>query len=426
MSAPGYYKTNYRALRFRELVRMHGLPGAFKAYLICRFKRADNGGWMPSLWADTECRQEDLSEYIWQATKPHRLNFEQLGFNVCGFLKVTKSLNPMLRDSGGVTYLDPTRRYFGQLLYHRLYIPSSGRELNTVVIAFTAAFEDGCLSCTNAKKAFDPPSDSQVIRLNACDVLFMHQQFLQQLRQRQETPQEFPSLESLRRWFDSRQIKSFEERVQRRLFIPMTWPEVEVAKRRLQETHATSGSPPPVAIRKLTFWLLLITAIIFLEFIRQPHRERTDTLEYQGQHFKMKRAYASYEDYKDDPDNLDTNELGRIEQAVISAKIPPTFKDRKAFIHTLIFDLQFPGYGGGGMGGQSQTDDGSTLDVQSVEIPQRDKERYIVVRESRIGWTFVDDFVATTATNAIARVKLEKQKLLYYNQNGGLVREKQL
>ena len=62
------------------MVRWYGFSKGLSAYLVTRFKQADSGVWMPELWIDTECRQEDLSEEFRLATKPHRLNFEQLGF----------------------------------------------------------------------------------------------------------------------------------------------------------------------------------------------------------------------------------------------------------------------------------------------------------------------------------------------------------
>jgi hypothetical protein len=85
--------------------------------------------------------------------------------------------------------------------------------------------------------------------------------------------------------------------------------------------------------------------------------------------------------------------------------------------------LEFPGYGLSLLGAENQTDDGSKLHVESAEIPQRNKERVIAVREFGGQFNLVDDFVYSTATNEIARAKLEKQRLYYYGRNGGLVRE---
>jgi hypothetical protein len=423
MFTPGYYKTNYRALRFRELVRMHGLLPAFSGYLVTRFKRPDSAGWMPSLWADTECRREDLSEEFWLATKVHRLSFERLGYSECGFRKSTNHLNPMAHDNGSITYLDPARRHVGNLSYVRLRIPSTSAEVIHITIAFTAAFEQGYLSCTNSNKRFDPPSENEVIQVDSYDVNFIHQQFQNHLQQRKEVPRAFPDQESLRQSYDARHLAAFEERARRRLYIPMTEQEVVAAKARVAKAASGIFSPPQRKFR-LEFLPLIIVLIFGLQFIcSHPGQTGDNTIDYRGEHFKMRKVYSTYEDYKDDPNNLDTNELDRIEHAMTSAKIPSSFKDRDTWIK-LVFDLRFPGYG---MGSESvQTDDGSVVEVESVEIPQRNKDRNIVVRESHGGWNLVDDFVFGTGTNKIQRVKLENQTLRYYDDTGNMLREKHL
>ena len=79
MSTPGYYKTSYRALSWRGLVRARGLLRLPLAYLITRFKQPAPGGWMPQTWADLECSKQDLSERFWQATARPREDFASLG-----------------------------------------------------------------------------------------------------------------------------------------------------------------------------------------------------------------------------------------------------------------------------------------------------------------------------------------------------------
>jgi hypothetical protein len=361
-----------------------------------------------------------LSEYVWQGTKPHRADFEKLGFTVCRYSKITRNLNPNHRDSGGIFYLDASRRFVAHLSYLRLYVPARRSIRNTIIIAFTAVFEQGCLTCTNNKNRLDPPGRDQVIRLVSHDVGFIYRQFLSHVQHRRDQPREFPTLESLRSWFDEHQVSRFEERVRRRLFVPMTEKQVAAAMRRLDEPASPARR---LAARTPIFWLILIVTIVGLSFLHGPLRQRSDTITYRGQQFKMARAYATYEDYEDDPNNLDTNELGRIEQAITSAKVPTVFKNREELIHVLIFDLKFPGYGLGGLGETPKTDDGSILEVEAVEIPQRDKSRYLVVRESSGHYDLIDDFIAGTATNAIAHVKLEARTLRYYDKHGGLVRE---
>lgn len=407
---------------------MRGWRRAISGYWATRFMRPGGGMWMPGTWSATECKREDLSEQFWLATKPHRKDFEELGFIECRFNKIGEihNLNPALRDSGGVSYLDPTRRYFGLLLYHRIYHRRTGREVNEIIIAFTAALQAKDFSCTNHQKAYDPPADSEVIRLNSYDVKFIYHQFLQVLQQRKETPRQFADLESLKQWFDARQLKAFEDRVGRRLFIPMTEAEVTAAKAQLQ-----SGAPPiprPRGRLSLSWavWLAIVAFIFLLELMHRPLHGagRTNTMEFRGQQFKLSKAYADYDDYKDDPNNLDTNELDRIEQIMTSAKVPAAFQDRQKFFEFMTFELTFPGYGASSMGGV--TDDGSQLDFESVEIPQRDKDRVVLVREAGGQLKVVDDFVYNTATNEIESVELKNQMLRYYDAQKHLLREKHL
>ena len=175
---------------------------------------------------------------------------------------------------------------------------------------------------------------------------------------------------------------------------------------------------------KRIVWVILAVAAFAIVYVAR-HVSGGGTIDYRGQTFKTAKKYWSYEDYKDDPNNLDTNELGRIEKVMTEASLPSSFVSRKEFIHAM-FELKFPGYGLGGIGEPAQTDDGSKLTVESVEIPQRDKERYVVARESGERLIVLDDFVLGTATNAVRHVKLQGSKLQYFDDKGLLVREKQL
>jgi len=177
---------------------------------------------------------------------------------------------------------------------------------------------------------------------------------------------------------------------------------------------------------KRVLWPIAVVVLLIafkLWPVRNARKGRADMIEYCGEQFKMRKAYFSYEAYKDDPDNLDTNELERIERTIVAAPFPASFTSREEFIHA-IFKLKFPGYGLGGI--DSQTDDGSALFVKSVEVPQRDKDRYVAAHESEGRLVLIDDFVFGTGTNAITRVSLERGKLRYYDSNGSVVREKRV
>lgn len=387
------------------------------------------GVWFPSLWAGNECKQEELSEEFWLATKPHRKDFEELGFTQCRLAK-NKTLNPRIRESGVIGYLDSTRRYFGQMHYIKV-LRGGNRHVNEIHIRFTAMFETGSVTCTNNKKYFDTFEESDVTNVDSFDVKFIYQQFLQRIQRRNDAPRTFPDLESLRQWFDARQLRMFEEYVRRRLFLPMTDAEVAAAQERLR-----SGAPPvlpstPVGKIRWALWLVILGCLLALHLIhkrfpdtRSLRISRLDTMEYRGQQFKLRKVYATWDDYKEDPNNLDTNELGRIEQIMTNAPVPATFKDSEEFLKFVSFNLVFPGYGEGSF--EERADDGSILNSETVEIPQRDKDRVLVAREVDGQVKLVDDFVYNTATNELGVVKLEKQVLRYYDTKNNLLREKHL
>jgi hypothetical protein len=439
MFEPGYYKTNYRALRLREMIRWHGWARGIRTWLRTRFMRMSrHGSWMPGLWLEGECKPEDLSPEFWQATKPHRADFEKLGFVQCRLGKATKKYDklsdPSIRDSGAIFYIDSTRCYFGQLLYVRTFAQLQRTGTNTIRISFSAAFEDGTLTCTNRSPTFDSANTGKVIRLDSYDVPLIYDRFREELQRRSETPRSFPDLDSLRQWSDALRMRRFEDRVRRRLFVRMTEP--EVAAWWAERQRYPAGRPPPLPRRRfrVDFFrtsLVLISVFWVLVYLHRQHQSGSvstsgDTIEYRGQQFKMRLPYDSYEDYKDDPNNLDTNELPRIEQTMESATIPDSFKDRKAFIDFIAFDLEFPGYGWGGIGTGVQTGDGSTFDVESVEIPQAGKERVVVVRDEPASQLkLVDDFIFDDGeTNSISRVRLEHGQLEYFDAAGRLFRKR--
>src|SRR5215471_3494849 len=74
-----------------------------------------------------------------------------------------------------------------------------------------------------------------------------------------------------------------------------------------------------------------------------------NTIEYQGEHIKLTKTYYEYEDYKDDPNNIDRAENTRVERLVSEAPIARLFQDRRQMVNA-VFDLKFPGYGLGGFG----------------------------------------------------------------------------
>jgi hypothetical protein len=133
-------------------------------------------------------------------------------------------------------------------------------------------------------------------------------------------------------------------------------------------------------------------------------------IEYQGQHFKLTKNYRSYDEYKNDPENLDPSEVARVEAAIVGAKVARSYPDRRQMVFATI-QLQFPGYGLTHFGEKPQPD-GSSLAGVAVEIPRANKERVLVFRGRDGHYTLIDDFVAET-DEEIKLVREEAGRLVY-------------
>jgi len=234
MHSPGYYKTNYSALSIRELVRFRGLLFLPLTFILTRFKKSESAGWMPGLWAETECTKTELSERFWQATTSHRQTFEKLGFTECKVCTSKRQLDPLYRDNGGITYLHSNRSHIGLLIYNKLHRPAPiDRDIEHIIIAFSAVFQRESVSYTNTRNRFDPLPAHAVFQIPSGDPAFIYERFTAKIRQITEIPLVFQDLDSLRGWFDSNQVEIFESRVKRGLFSRMSDDEVERARRRL-------------------------------------------------------------------------------------------------------------------------------------------------------------------------------------------------
>ncbi len=212
-TVPGYYKVSFRDESDLE-----------KSIPI---------GWMPNLWADLECEEQCLSDQFRQMTAKYRLKFATLGFAEQGFKKVGRILNRNFRDTGGINYLDASRRYFGQLIYNRSYLPSLQSEKESVIISITAVFATEAFSYTNQPDFLGPVPNHEVTRIPSDDVAVLFEQFEQRIRQRLDVPRHFPDLRSLQTWFDSTAWNVLEHRVRQGTWVRMSEFEVESARRKM-------------------------------------------------------------------------------------------------------------------------------------------------------------------------------------------------
>lgn len=162
--------------------------------------------------------------------------------------------------------------------------------------------------------------------------------------------------------------------------------------------------------------MLLIAALIAIALLWSVGRRHLPSdIEYQGEKIKLTKYYLSYEDYKDDPENIDPSENARVERLVTQAPIDHRFADRKELARALV-EMKFPGYGLGFAGKQAQSS-GKVLELSSVEIPRAEKNRYLVFEEKNGFFTLVDDFVAPSDPE-IMQVREENGLLVYSTRNG--------
>jgi hypothetical protein len=223
---PGYYKVSFRAV-----------PGLTKSIPT---------GWMPGLWADLQCGEHELSKDFWDATKVYREQFRTLGFVEQGFKKLKRVLNPISRESGGISYLDSTRCHFGQLIYNKSFIASEGKEMIVVVVSFTALFANEVFSCTNnPNPAFNNIPTHKVLRLKSNDLPLIYRIFVDELKKRSGQPRRFDDLNSLKAWFDSNAMELFEDNVRRGIWVRMSDYEVALARRDLPEEGQVPTSDLP-------------------------------------------------------------------------------------------------------------------------------------------------------------------------------------
>ena len=168
--------------------------------------------------------------------------------------------------------------------------------------------------------------------------------------------------------------------------------------------------------RKVVYLCLLVgVAALWSMMGPRPSSLPPDVIEYRGERFKLTKAYTDYDDYKDDPNNIDPSEDARVERAVIHAKLSPEYVTRAKLLGA-VFDLQFPGYGTTAFGEKPQPD-GTVLAAFSVEIPRAEKERVLVFRGRGEVYTLIDDFVAS-AGERIMQVRTEGGRLVYSGLDG--------
>lgn len=147
-----------------------------------------------------------------------------------------------------------------------------------------------------------------------------------------------------------------------------------------------------------------------------------DYVEYRGQKIKLTKYYPDFDEYKNDPNNIDPSETARVQQLMLSARIDRQFPTREA-VFRASSDVVFPGYGSGGLN-DVVLPGGDSLTGFSVEIPRLDKERYFIFRSHNGVYTLVDDFVDNEPL--LIQMRLEGGAIVFFDVQGKPALRRQL
>ena len=163
------------------------------------------------------------------------------------------------------------------------------------------------------------------------------------------------------------------------------------------------------------FFLVIGAFVLLAATWAVVRRILPSSIDYRGQKIKLTKFYLDYDEYKNDPDNIDPSETERVQRLVSEAPIAHSFASRKDAA-TAVFEVKFPGYGAGGFGGAIHEADG-TLNGFTVEIPRSDKCRYFIFRKDHGSYTLVDDFI-TANPWGFETVREENGNLIYSTAAG--------
>jgi hypothetical protein len=165
-------------------------------------------------------------------------------------------------------------------------------------------------------------------------------------------------------------------------------------------------------VNRVVAWIGLFLLMLGLSGCER----RSNEIDYRGEKIKLTKAYADYDAYKNDPENIARSETERVQRLVLDAPIAQTFRSRLE-ASKAIGQIAFPGYGSGGFVEQPQAN-GTVLMGFSVEIPRASKNRYFVFHGRDGVYTLVDDFVHPDTVGLLRSVSRRGNDLVFTSVEG--------
>jgi len=137
---------------------------------------------------------------------------------------------------------------------------------------------------------------------------------------------------------------------------------------------------------------------------------KEDSVEYRGQRIQLSKAYADFDEYKNDPNNIAASETERVKQLVETAPIAAKYPDRESLVKA-VFEIQFPGYGLSSFGDSPQAD-GAVLNGFAIEVPRAERERIVVFQLKSGSYKLLDDFLGPAD---VMKVGMRNGQIIYYD-----------
>jgi hypothetical protein len=140
-------------------------------------------------------------------------------------------------------------------------------------------------------------------------------------------------------------------------------------------------------------WFILI-AIAILAALWSVKSSRFDVMQYRGETIKLSKPYFDFDQYKNDPNNIDPSETTRVQTLVTTAPLAHSFGNKKE-VFAATGKIRFPGYGSGVIPGPRL--EGRELFAVMIEVPRANKDRFIVFREHEGTYEVIADLVRDEA-----------------------------
>lgn len=159
-------------------------------------------------------------------------------------------------------------------------------------------------------------------------------------------------------------------------------------------------------------WLIPVAVILVAAlWWTTKKNSRGDVVLYRGEKIKLSKHYTDFDQYKNDPDNIDPSETKRVQRLVMTAPIAHAFASWSELFQA-IQAIAFPGYGTGIF-----PDRNSDLTLVTIEIPRADKDRVFVVRGRKGGCEVIDEFVHDDIP-LLSGVREEGKFYVFFDRSG--------